>query len=198
MLFRLLRGTGLLGLGGISECRPLGTGVRLIRPLLSARRQHLLEYLECNGLSYRVDSTNQELGFARNRIRLELLPHLREKYNPAIEDILCRLASQAQEHYAEVASQAAALLADAELPRAGDTLVFSAAKLRQAPVNLVRELFRLVWARESWSAGNMDFAKWQRLAQVAQGDSPAMDFPGGIHVRRVGAAVQLRPIPYNR
>jgi tRNA(Ile)-lysidine synthase len=192
VLFRLLRGSGVLGLGGMTECRKLDDRVALARPLLAVRRQALLDYLQSGKIPYHVDSSNRNLRFTRNRLRLELLPRLENDYNPAIVDVLCRLGEQAAELHADVSDQALQLQKDAELPRAGDILVFSTDRLQQASKNLVREMYRLVWQRENWPMGDMDFQKWKRVAEIAQGSLPACDFPGGIHVRRVGGVVQIR------
>jgi hypothetical protein len=64
--------------------------------------------------------------------------------------------------------------------------------LQGAPVNDVREMFRALWQREGWPMGAMDFARWQRLAEIAAGTLAAFDFPGKIHVRRVGNVIQVR------
>ncbi|MBI1831820.1 MAG: tRNA lysidine(34) synthetase TilS [Planctomycetes bacterium] len=192
VLFRLLRGSGVLGLGGMPECRTLGGPVCLVRPLLSVRRQVLVDYLQERRLAYRIDSSNTDRRFTRNRLRLDLLPLLEEQYNPAIVDVLCRLAEQSQALHADETSRASELLRQAELPRAGDMLVLSAAILEKAPVNQVREMFRLIWQRENWPLGDMDYDRWHRLAEMALGASPACDFPGGVHVARVGRVVQIR------
>ena len=198
VLFRLLRGSGVLGLGGMPECRALDGGVRLIRPLLTLRRPALLADLHEKQIPYRVDSSNRDLRFTRNRLRLELLPRLEQDYNPAIVDVLCRLAEQAQEFHVETARDAAQLMYEAEFSRAGNILVFSADRLRNASVNLVREMFRLVWQREGWPMGDMDFASWQRLVEIVDGSCSAWDFPGTIHVRRVGNVVQIHVKPARR
>ena len=71
VLFRLLRGTGLRGLAGI----PLRRG-KLIRPLLRFRKTELIAYAGEQGLGFRNDPTNQQLAFARNRIRRNVIPAL--------------------------------------------------------------------------------------------------------------------------
>jgi tRNA(Ile)-lysidine synthase len=191
VLFRLLRGSGVLGLGGMGECRPLDADVYLLRPLLSVRRSALLEYLHERKITYRIDSSNRDVRFTRNRLRLELMPLLQQNYNVGIVDVLCGLAEQAQELHREVSAAATRLLGAAELPRAGDMLVFSVAKLREASANRVREMFRLVWQREGWPMGDMDFERWNRVADIVAGTCSAGDFPGRIHVRHVGKIVQI-------
>jgi tRNA(Ile)-lysidine synthase len=194
VLFRLFRGSGLDGLAGIPELRPLTPGVELIRPLLGVRREDVIAYLVANNLPFRQDATNADARFTRNRIRHDLLPRLQADYNPAVVDVLCRLADQAAAVQTIIEPLAEALLAQAELPRAGDVLVFDADVLAGAPAHLVRELFRVVWRREGWPAGEMGYAEWDTLARIAAGDVTAWDFPGRVRVRRVGRVVQIAPL----
>ena len=100
---------------------------------------------------------------------------------------------QAQDLHADLAGQAAQLLAEAELSRAGDIIVVSVERLAHASTNQMREMFRLVWQREGWPMGDMDFARWNRLVEIVRGSRSACDFPGEIRVRRVGNVVQMLP-----
>jgi tRNA(Ile)-lysidine synthase len=193
VLHRLLRGTGLRGLRGIAPRRSLRPAVEVIRPLLAVTRGEVLAYLHAEGQDWCRDSSNLDPAYTRNRIRHELLPHLAERYNPAIVAVLARLAGQAAEEYALLEEQARALLAAAELPRAGALLVFDRRRLTGAPRPLLREALRLAWEREGWPLGAMGFAEWERLAAVACGATPASDLPGGIHARCRDGVLQLGP-----
>jgi tRNA(Ile)-lysidine synthase len=195
VLFRLLRGSGVLGLGGMKSCRRLDGEIRLLRPMLALRRADLLDYLHAGAIPYRVDSSNRDPRFTRNRLRLQLLPLLEEQYSPAVVTVLGRLAEQAQQLHGEIAQLAMLLLAEFELPRAGNILVFSAERLKQTPPNLLREMFRTIWQREAWPMGEMDFDRWNRLVEVVQGIHTCWDFPGGIRARLIGAVLQLRGTP---
>jgi tRNA(Ile)-lysidine synthase len=191
VLHRLLRGTGLRGLRAIAARRELAAGVTLVRPLLAVTRADVIAYLGQIGQAYREDSSNRDPARTRNRIRRHLLPLLMTEYNPRIILVLARLAAQAEEAYAARESDVAALLAQAELPRAGEVLVFDAARLAAAPRPLVRELFRLVWEREGWPVATMGFDAWERVAAVARGEAAAAELPGGVRVRHRGRVVQL-------
>ena len=87
VLMRLVRGAGATGLCAIS---PRSAG-NLVRPLLTVTRDEIEAYLSQKGLAYRTDSTNSDIVFLRNRVRLELIPYL-ETYNPAIRDRLVATA----------------------------------------------------------------------------------------------------------
>jgi tRNA(Ile)-lysidine synthase len=87
VLMRILRGAGPDGLAGIPPKRG-----DIIRPLLAVWREDVDEYLATHGLSYRVDRTNVESVYVRNRVRNELLPALSE-YNPGIARTLVNLGT---------------------------------------------------------------------------------------------------------
>ena len=80
----LLRGTGLRGLTGIS----IQVG-RIVRPLLFASRREILEYAAANHIPYREDSSNRSTKYLRNKIRLGLIPRIRE-INPKFTSLMCR------------------------------------------------------------------------------------------------------------
>lgn len=96
VLYRLLRGSGLAGLSGIQPVTREG----IVRPLIESTRGDVLDWLRGAGIHWREDETNQDPGYARNRIRHELLPQLREQYNPQIDDTLANLADIARDEEA--------------------------------------------------------------------------------------------------
>ena len=91
VLMRVLRGTAPGGLGGIPPVRQSG-GVRIIRPLIDCTRAEILAFLQLRGVAYRIDHTNADTGYPRNRVRHDLLPLLARDYNPQVRAALVRLA----------------------------------------------------------------------------------------------------------
>jgi tRNA(Ile)-lysidine synthase len=98
VLMRLLRGTGLSGLSGISARRVI-RGVVFIRPFLETTRRQIDRFLKNRGIKPRLDSTNQEDIFLRNKIRHHLIPLLKAKYNINILKVLANLAQSASYDY---------------------------------------------------------------------------------------------------
>ncbi len=78
VLLNLVRGTGLRGLRGIQP-----RNAHIIRPLLSLSRGDIVQYLDALGESYVTDSTNLHNDVKRNKIRLDVMPLLRE-LNPSV------------------------------------------------------------------------------------------------------------------
>src|SRR5215203_5266189 len=91
VLMNLARGTGLRGLAGIPPVRG-----RVQRPLIGCTRREILDYLKELDQPYRTDPTNLTGKYARNRIRLDVLPILEELY-PAAAGNIARAASLVRE-----------------------------------------------------------------------------------------------------
>jgi tRNA(Ile)-lysidine synthase len=206
VLFNILRGTGLAGVAAMTLARPLGPAVSLVRPILTVRRREVLAYLEEIGQAYRTDSTNACTDFSRNRLRHELLPLLREKFNPDIDSALARLSGLAGDAQRIIEGIADDLL-DRCLggPRApsatNGSVALSLGPIREVDRHLIRELFIALWRRQSWPLQDMGFAEWNALADMAslasgRQVSAAVKsmFPGGILVeRRADGSVSLTP-----
>ena len=109
VLMRLLRGTGPGGLAGMRFRQELGN-ITLIRPLLAFTRRELLNFLRDEKAVFQTDSLNRDRRFFRNRVRFDLLPLLEKNYNPAVKDILNRLAALERDRDDYLAGEARAAL----------------------------------------------------------------------------------------
>jgi tRNA(Ile)-lysidine synthase len=109
VLMRVIRGTGLRGLGGIypriivehedvehEDNKGDGHG-EIIRPLLGFRHSELQQYLADLSQTWREDSTNSDSKFTRNRVRSLVLPLLEREFNPAVVENLAELADIARD-----------------------------------------------------------------------------------------------------
>ncbi|MFY9950883.1 MAG: tRNA lysidine(34) synthetase TilS [Candidatus Sulfotelmatobacter sp.] len=102
VLMRLIRGTGMRGLGGIYPRIPIehdddeGHG-EIIRPLLNIRRRELQQYLADLKQPWREDPTNADFKFTRNRVRKLVMPLLEREFNPAVTESLAELAEIARD-----------------------------------------------------------------------------------------------------
>jgi len=88
VLLNLLRGSGLDGLKGIL---PMREG-KFIRPLIEVSRAEIVAFLNEAGISYCQDSSNDSNIYLRNKIRSELIPYLKEKFNPKIVENLAQMS----------------------------------------------------------------------------------------------------------
>ncbi|MGC1247127.1 MAG: tRNA lysidine(34) synthetase TilS [Spirulinaceae cyanobacterium] len=92
LLYNLLRGSGTDGLQSLSWQRPLSKDIQLIRPLLNISRPETLQFCQQFQLPIWEDEVNQNLRYARNRIRQELIPYLKTHFNPQVETALAQTA----------------------------------------------------------------------------------------------------------
>ena len=184
VLMHLIRGTGLRGLRGmfpVVETQSVsGLDLKLFRPLLSVSRQQTEDYCRVLGLEPRIDHTNLIPETLRNRIRLELLPMLRES-NPRFSDALLRLADSATLDLSFIESRVAEIWPDAVEEMAGG-LSISRSKLSEVHPALRRRV--LSQALESVSGGPLDIESVHvvSLESLLTGDTGAgLDLPKGVH-----------------
>jgi len=193
VLHRIVRGTGLAGLAGMPFSRPLSPSVTLVRPLLAARRRDVMQYLTAIGQDYRIDASNEDRRFTRNRLRHELLPMLRRRYNTEVDAALLRLASQAGEAQQWIAKRAANFVEQCVVVEAGDLVRIDCAPLAGQPPLIVREVCKAAWDRARWPKQAANFDVWRQLAELvlADGDARAITLPGQIRAIRHGNALVL-------
>ncbi len=141
VLMRLLEGAGPRGLAGIPPVRG-----RVIRPLIEIRRADAVAELEHAGVSWREDASNRDPRFLRARIRHQLIPHLRETYNPAIVGALARAAALIRALVDRLEARAGSELAASATEGRGE-IVLSRARLRALPEQIGAEMIRLAAAR---------------------------------------------------
>jgi len=98
VLLRLTRGSSLRGLAAMTPRSPWpvrgGTGLSLLRPLLGVSRIEVQAYLDAVGVQARHDASNNDLDYARNRVRHRVMPELR-RLNPRSVEALARFATMA-------------------------------------------------------------------------------------------------------
>lgn len=105
ILMRLMRGSGLEGLTGIKAKREDG----IIRPILCLNRKEIEDYCEKYKLKPKIDKSNYERIYNRNKVRLDIIPYMKENFNYDIVDTLNRMALLLQkdnEYLEEVADKA--------------------------------------------------------------------------------------------
>jgi tRNA(Ile)-lysidine synthase len=194
VLLRLFRGCGLDGLRGITP-----RSGRVIHPLLAETRSSILAFLADAGQPWRQDQTNATDDAARNRLRRELLPTLRDIFGEGALDGLPRLADLAAADLDLLDRLTAAALADATAP-GGELRVSGVSALGPA---LARRVLRHWLAgaaglREDLAAVHVEAVRdWLDRGQSGQG----LDLPHGVRLHRdfdhlrVAAASSPLPVP---
>ena len=93
VLLNIIRGSGTSGLKGIEAKRD----EKFIRPLIETSREDIEEYCRENKLEPKIDKTNEETIYRRNKIRNSLIPYIQKEFNPNIIKTIARLSEVATE-----------------------------------------------------------------------------------------------------
>ena len=93
VLMNIIRGTGTSGLKGIEVIREN----KYIRPLINCKRNQIEEYCKKNNLKPRIDKTNMENIYTRNKVRNLLIPYIQKEFNPNIIEAIDRLSKISKE-----------------------------------------------------------------------------------------------------
>lgn len=93
VLMRMMRGAGLEGLCGI----PVNRENKYIRPILFLKREEIENYCKEKGVKPRIDATNLERIYSRNKVRLDILPYMKENFNQDVIEAINRMSILLQE-----------------------------------------------------------------------------------------------------
>jgi len=180
VIMRLIKGSSLSGLTGIPPKRG-----RYVRPLIYVSRAGVEAYAKAHGLDFVIDSTNLEKKYLRNRIRLDLIPALKE-FNPNIIETIARTAAvlSGDDDFLEAASQRAfdSSLIGLDASRAElDRKKLS----RMHPAVLSRVFLRA--ARALGRDVDMSCAHVDAFSALVKGARPnaSQTLPGGLKARRI-------------
>ena len=186
LLLHLIRGSGLQGLTGIRPRRGA-----LVRPLLTTTRAEILDYLAENALTHVEDSTNADTAYARNKLRREVIPLLRE-LNPRLEEGLTAAMTRLRADNDYLTAQALSVAREAEPTRSGG-LAIPAAQVGRRPdpiaVRVVSALLGRLGEHQFRAAHLTSVVALSRSADP----SGSVDLPHGLTARRAYGLLLLEP-----
>ena len=185
IMFRLLRGTGTDGLAGMEYSRTDELGYEIIRPLLDVWKADIMAFCKEETLDPCMDYTNAQPVYARNRIRLELLPFL-EDYNPNIKEAIVRLGKVAACDREYLQGEAEAALSWLINESDDNYIVLDGKKLRGLGKPVRQRVVSLVF-KELGLIEDMTFAHFEDADQLIFNDKPSarLDLPHGYHLTKV-------------
>ena len=166
VLLRLLRGSGTRGLAGIY---PTLEG-RIVRPLLGFTHEELVGFLEENHFPFRIDQSNFDRRFLRNRIRADLLPKLEQEFNPQIVTLLADLAERSRDEEDYLGGEADRWLAQWATSTEGRPSLPLAA-LRQLAPALERRVLRAAIRSFAGGSASLSHDQMETLRRFAASGS---------------------------
>jgi len=174
VLMRILRGTGLYGLSGILPKRTIGRFI-VVRPLIEARRREVEAFLRQRKIVPRIDASNFDEAYFRNRIRNKLMPLLEKEFNKNIKEVLSNMAESTGYDYEYLNRQAARMQA-----RSGTRLQIH--KLLRMHPAMRRLVLRLGIARVQGDTRRIAFAHVREIEDLllSRPLNSVVDLPKGI------------------
>ncbi len=183
VLMALIRGSGLDGLSAIAPVRG-----DMIRPLIETEPQDLRDYLRTHRIEHIEDQSNSDETYLRNRIRRQLLPLLRNEYNPQIIDGLNRLATISDAENRLLKQLTAEAFEKSLVQQKENRCHFEVQKVIELPVALQRRLGRMAFETLTGGTRKLTFGHLDdSLALLADHkDRKQIDLPCRIRVLRQG------------
>ncbi|MBP2681056.1 MAG: tRNA(Ile)-lysidine synthetase, partial [Candidatus Krumholzibacteriota bacterium] len=190
VLMRMLRGTGLRGLAGI----PVRRG-KIVRPLRDLTHENTVSYCRALSIPYAEDPSNADLRFFRNRVRHELLPLLRMRYDDRIDDNLAKLAANAQSVVGKIRIETKPLIEKYFSQTSPDTWVLETSDIARLDETTLIVLFGDLFAEKL--SCDMDFTRVHyeglvRLVGDARASGKSLSLPGLTVWREHGKLVITR------
>ncbi len=181
VLMRVLRGSGLAGLSGI---RPIRDAI-FIRPLLELRRSEIEVYIGERKLPFKSDPTNLESRFLRNRIRLDLLPKLRE-YQPRVVDILSMTADRLRADHEYLEGIAGAWVKKEATSPSDDQVAIGVNTFRKLENAIRNRVIRHCVGGAGENPDGLTYRQISAIDRLALAKRPQAEIhlPGGLRVRR--------------
>ncbi|MCX8052261.1 MAG: tRNA lysidine(34) synthetase TilS [Armatimonadetes bacterium] len=185
ILLNIIRGTGIEGLAAM---RPV-TG-NIVRPLIDSWRSEIEEYLTQHNLEYRVDTTNLDTTYARNRVRHRLIPLLKRDFNPQVKSAIVRLAriAESQQELIERTADQARLAAEYRS-------CFDAQILTELPDAILAQIVRTEIEKSKGDLSDVTFEQIERVVEALRSGSDfSIALPtGALYAEKHGSDFRIGP-----
>ncbi len=193
ILMNFLRGSGIAGLKGMLPKRG-----PWIRPLLIFERSEVLEFLENRKISYRVDSSNKNRKYLRNKIRLDLVPLLMSQYNPNLNENLLRMSTTLSEENEFLDGLAEKYFNECLCESIeNEKVILNRELLREIPKIMQRRVLRKSIQFVKGNLRRITFHHLQKTVEYVQSHKSAWSksLPDNIEVSILNTSLEIKKIP---
>lgn len=156
VFYNLIRGAGADGFAALTWQRPLTAKLQLVRPLLEITRSETGQFCQEQNLPIWQDAYNQNLKYARNRIRQEVLPYLKTHFNPQVETALAQTSELLRADVEYLEQSATELRQQAMCFESNSLLKLNRLVLQPAPLALQRRAIRQFLKQACQTAPNYE------------------------------------------
>lgn len=185
IIMRLLRGTGIKGLGGMHFETAQGK-LRLIRPMLDIEKLDILDYLKKSKIKYKIDSSNLKTDYFRNKVRLEIIPMLK-KYSPKIQENIFRIGVVAKQAEDILQAKVRRIFSKIVIVKKDNLFNVNKQLFLRLPLVLRSEVIRKIISELKGNLNGIDFRHVQIVNNfICNVDSPGryLDLPKGIFIEK--------------
>lgn len=189
ILFRIIRGTGVTGIKAMQKVEMTDAGFEIIRPLLDVSKRDILKALDTGNFSYCKDNTNELPIYARNKIRLDIIPAM-ESINPALKEAVIRLGYIAREQEDFLDRKAyeciEALKSEYKIIWTQYMSIISADVLRTYHVAIQKRVFSII-LKQMGILDNISYKHMESLVELLESENPLteIDLPYGFKACRI-------------
>lgn len=189
ILFRIIRGTGITGIKAMQKVEMTAAGFKIIRPLLDVSKRDILKALDTENFSYCKDNTNELPIYARNKIRLDIIPAM-ESINPALKEAVIRLGDIAREQEDFLDRKAyeciEALKSEYKIILTQYMSIISADVLRTYHVAIQKRVFSII-LKQMGILDNISYKHMESLVELLDSENPSMEInlPYGFKACRI-------------
>jgi tRNA(Ile)-lysidine synthase len=182
VLLHLLRGSGPEGLQGILPLRD----AKFIRPLIEVTREEIISFLKVSKTPYRIDTSNENKLHLRNKIRLDLLPYLRNEFNPKIVEILAQTADIFREENKYIKDCTGKALKSTCIKKSKNIITINIEYLCLLPLAIRRRLLKVLLEDFSPKKNGISFLHINSICQFIRNceSGKKISLPFGIQARR--------------
>lgn len=168
VLMHLITGTSPYGLRGMD---PVREG-RFIRPLIEVGRDEILNFAKEEGLQWVYDSSNEDISFLRNRIRIKLLPFIKENFNRKVVQSLLQLSEQLREENEYVEFITEKLFLDSLMEIKEEALILSTDYFKNLPPYVIGRVIRHAIRRIMGRVPRMSRRNYEDICEIIESASP--------------------------
>ena len=181
ILMRIARGTGTEGLSGIKPVRD-----NVVRPLIEVSRDEIENYCSVNNLEPRIDSSNLEKIYTRNKIRLELIPYIKNEFNPNIIDTINRMGSIVDGDNNFILQCAKDELNEVIIKETKEYIKISREKLCKLHVSIISRIIRILIESYCGNVTNITYVNIDNAIEFINNakTGSSIDLPKGLKIKR--------------
>lgn len=187
VLINILRGSGHKGIAGIPPIRTnFSSEQMIIRPLIKLTREEILLFLKERQLEYIIDQSNYDTSILRNRIRYNLIPELKNTYNPQISEALNRLSTIVSDEEQWTDELASSILAESNQFKNENELRVSITGIKFINIAALRRVLRKAIKIIKGDLKRITFVHIDSIINLLKNDSTCwnIDLPEAIRIQR--------------